>query len=44
MLLGCLYLLIEGAGRWSIDAILSDHNLALSPRVLTTGEVRRETP
>lgn len=24
MLLGCLYLLIEGAGQWSIDAILSD--------------------
>ncbi len=23
MLLGCLYLLIEGAGRWSIDAALS---------------------
>jgi len=22
MLLGCLYLLIEGAGRWSIDAVL----------------------
>ena len=24
MLLGCLYLLIEGAGRWSIDAVLSN--------------------
>ena len=24
MLLGALYLLIEGAGRWSIDAVLSD--------------------
>ncbi len=24
MLLGCLYLLIEGAGRWSIDAAISD--------------------
>jgi putative oxidoreductase len=24
MLLGCLYLLIEGAGQWSIDAVLSD--------------------
>jgi putative oxidoreductase len=23
MLLGCLYLLIEGAGQWSIDAVLS---------------------
>jgi putative oxidoreductase len=24
MLVGCLYLLIEGAGRWSIDALLCD--------------------
>jgi len=24
MLLGCLYLLIDGAGRWSIDAVLSN--------------------
>jgi putative oxidoreductase len=24
MLLGCLYLLIEGAGQWSIDAVLAD--------------------
>jgi hypothetical protein len=23
MLLGCLYLLVEGADRWSIDAVLS---------------------
>jgi putative oxidoreductase len=35
MLLGCLYLLIEGAGRWSIDAVLSDRP-ALKTRYFET--------
>lgn len=32
MLLGCLYLLIAGAGRWSIDAALSGGNSSDSAR------------
>jgi uncharacterized membrane protein YphA (DoxX/SURF4 family) len=31
MLLGCLYLLIEGAGRWSIDAMLSGRPVLKPP-------------
>jgi len=38
MLLGCIYLLIVGAGRWSLDALLvrSRRGGAENPSVLTT--------
>lgn len=38
MLLGCVYLLIVGAGRWSLDALLvrSRRGGAANPNVLTT--------
>jgi uncharacterized membrane protein YphA (DoxX/SURF4 family) len=32
MLLGCLYLLIEGAGAWSLDAVLSRPRAAVQRR------------
>jgi putative oxidoreductase len=35
MLLGSLYLLIEGAGRWSIDAVLADRPTLKTRRVKT---------
>src|SRR5512132_890262 len=31
MLLGCLYLLIEGGGRWSVDAALADQRRRATP-------------
>lgn len=31
MLLGCLYLLIEGGGAWSLDAALANRRLAAQP-------------
>jgi hypothetical protein len=36
MLLGCLYLLIVGAGRWSLDALLSGSASACTDSVASS--------